>query len=225
MNANYQELALFNKACGDLANGKYLLIDVKINSILNSIENDEKLKNLVSSCVNLYPFTDLFNAATSTGSFICPNDDKQVISLVYNLLYRLKTKDIDFYEFLEAYFANAKTMDEKFLMFSKNIVNIFQTSVGNIFVKRHVIVDSSDYQNNYYNKIKTTVSMILKNMDSFKITDNDKEEYKMLLNSLYLASDKNDKTLVYSLMIAIDYFTKYHKKIRKTYLALEECFC
>ena len=61
-------------------------------------------------------------------------------------------------------------------------------------------------------------------MDNYKLGLNDKDEFTMLLNSLYLASDKNDKNLVYSLMIALDYFTKYHKKVRKTYLSLEECF-
>ena len=61
-------------------------------------------------------------------------------------------------------------------------------------------------------------------MENLKLGLNEKEEYKLLLNSLYVASDKNDKNLVYSLMIGIDYFTKHNKKVRKTYLALEECF-
>ena len=35
---------------------------------------------------------------------------------------------------------------------------------------------------------------------------------------------KNDKKLVFSLMIGLDYFTRAHKKSRNAYLTLEECF-
>ena len=46
----------------------------------------------------------------------------------------------------------------------------------------------------------------------------------MLLNSLYLASEKNDKKLVFSLMIGLDYFTKANKRAREFYYMIEECF-
>ena len=70
----------------------------------------------------------------------------------------------------------------------------------------------------------TTIKLIVKNLDSYKLNMNQKEEFTMMLNSLYLASEKNDKKLVFSLMIGLDYFTKCNKKSRHAYLMLEECF-
>ena len=70
----------------------------------------------------------------------------------------------------------------------------------------------------------TTIKLILKNIDSCKLNMNQKEEFTMLLNSLHMASEKNDKKLVFSLMIGIDYFSKSNKKARNAYYMLEECF-
>jgi len=224
MNTNINELLDFNSACDELVAGKYILIDVKINSILATIERDDKLKNIVSDCVNAYNFVELFNSLVSSGSFVMPNDNKQVVAIVYNLFYRFKNKEIDFYEFLNAYFPNEENIDAQFAHFASNLVLAFKRAVGELFMQKHIIVDSAEYQSNYYNKIKTNISLILNNIDNYKLGLNDKDEFTMLLNSLHSASDKNDKTLVYSLMIALDYFTKYHKKARKAYLALEECF-
>ena len=61
-------------------------------------------------------------------------------------------------------------------------------------------------------------------MDAYKLSLNEKEEFTMLLNSLYLACEKNDKNLVYSLMIGLDYFAKAHKHVKPAYFSLEECF-
>ena len=224
MNTNIQELLEFNNACDELLSGKYLLIDVKINSILKSIENDVKIKDIVSTCVNSFNFSDLLNSASVNNNVCQLEDNKQHIALVYNFLFRLKNKEIDFYNFLSTYFPNEEGTDNQYACFISNLIIPFKQAIGEVFINKHVIVESQDYQNNYYNKIKTTIQLILSEINNLKLGINDKDEFEMLLNSLYIASDKNDKNLVYSLMIGLDYFTKHHKKIRKTYLALEECF-
>lgn len=222
MNTNIKELSALNNACDELLAGKYILIDIKIKSILNVIDTDTKLKDIVSSYVSNYNFNDLYNTVMNN-SFAAIQDEKQIISFVYNLLYRFSNKDIDFQEFLNTFYPDLD-ITIQIANFVNDVIIPFKQAVGNIFIKRHVIVESNEYQNNYYNKIKTVVNLILSNMDTYKLDLNSKDEYTMLLNSLYNASDKSDKSLVYTLMVAIDYFTKFHKKVRKTYLALEECF-
>ena len=46
----------------------------------------------------------------------------------------------------------------------------------------------------------TTIKLIMKNLDAYKLNMNQKEEFTILLNSLYLASEKNDKKLVFYLV-------------------------
>lgn len=225
MENNIQELAPFCKACDEFISGKYILVDLKISALLKTIEQDEKIKNIVSDCLNDFDFASGFNLSAIKNGLILPNNDKGIIALVYGLLYRFSTHEIDFYEFLSKYYnKNGEISNEEFSNFAKTIITPFETAVCNIYKSRHVLVNSNDFQNNYYNKIKQTIKLIVSHLDVYKLKMNENEEFKMLLNSLFVASDKNDKNMVYSLMIALDYFTKVNKKARLAYLTLEECF-
>ena len=222
---NIQELIPFNNACNEFATGKYILADIKISSILKTLETEEKLKSIVSSCCEDFNFTQEFNKAikqeNETLSFNIPENEKQTIAFVYNLLSSFKNSTINFYDFLSKFYPNENS---DFSAFANAVVIPFKNAVNNIYAKLHVLVETDDYQNNIYNKIKTNVKLIVSNIDNFKLKMNEKEEFTMLLNSLYLASERNDKKLVYSLMIGLDYFTKAYKKTRPAYLSLEECF-
>lgn len=228
MNYNISELASFNTACDDFLAGKYILADIKISTILKTISADQKISNIVSSCLDSFEFETLFYSSikNNDGEFFIslPNDNKQVIAFVYGLLYRLNNKTINFNDFISQYFATNENSSKEYDKFAYAIIMPFKQAINNIYSKRHVIVESDDYQNNYYNKIKIQLRLIMENINNYKLKINEKEEFTMLLNSLYIASDKNDKKLVFSLMIGLDYFTKCNKKCRVAYLSLEECF-
>lgn len=224
---NIQELILFNSACDEFVVGKYLLADIKIASILKIVEEDEKIKNIVSYCCENHNFKQAFNNANSTNDespkFIMPTDEKEIVAFVYNLLAAFKNNTINFYDFLNKFYP-AENANVDFINFSNSIILPFKNCINSLYSKRHILVESNDYQNDIYNKIKTTIKLILSNLDKYKLKMTEKEEFTMLLNSLYYASEKNDKKLVYSLMIGLDYFSKCNKKTRTLYLSLEECF-
>ena len=225
---NIQELAIFNKSCDEFISGKYILVDLKISSILKIIENDEKIKNIVSSCLQDFNFNAFLKANTLDNgnyySLIMPTNEKEIVAFVYNLLFRLSNGDISFYEFITTYYSTENETEKQYNMFAKDVIAPFKNALNIIYSKRHVLVDSDDFQKNYYNKIMTTIKLIVKNLENYKLPMALKEEFTMLLNSLYVASEKNDKKLVYSLMIGLDYFSKCNKKTRTAYLSLEECF-
>lgn len=223
------DLINFNTACDEFVNGKYILADVKISSLLNIIAEDEKLRNIVASTLEDYDFKEkLINATKSEGNgyvLILPTNEKEIIAFVYSLFYRFNNKTIDFYDFISQYYkSDDENPGKEFYNFANAIITPFKNAINSIYSKRHVIVESDDYQKNYYNKLITTVKLIVKNIDNYKLKMNEKEEFTMLLNSLYLASQKNDKKLVFSLMVALDYFSRCNKKTRNAYLMLEECF-
>lgn len=223
-----QELNEFNQACEDFISGKYILVDIKLNSIFNIIDKDEKIKNIVISCLDNYNFDTQFKESVveqdNEFHIVLPVDDKNVIAYVYFILYKFKNKEWNIYDFMHKYFNANENMNEEFVNFAKSIIAPFKEAVNSIYLKRHVISNSSDYQSNHYNRIMTNIRLIMQNIDNYKLGLNQKEEFTMLLNSLYIASEKNDKKLVYSLMIGLDYFTKSYKKTRPAYLSLEECF-
>lgn len=226
--ANIQELTTFNKACDEFVMGKYILVDIKISSILKIIAEDEKLVNIINTCLNHSDFSSLmkqyFVTLEDGYKISLPEDEMQLVAFVYNLLYRFKSGEMDFYKFLSKIYNNDNISSKEFTDFAKLIIVPFKDAINSIYSKRHIIVESNDFQTNYYNKIMSTIKMIVKNLDAYKLNMNQREEFTMLLNSLYIASEKNDKKLVFSLMIGLDYFTRAHKKSRIAYLSLEECF-
>ena len=225
---NIQELTTFNNACDEFISGKYLLIDIKLSSILKIIEDNEKLTNIINSCLKDYDFSNEFKklATLSEDKNILrlPNTDQEIVAFVYNLLYKFKVGTIDFYQFLIDFYGTESTNKKEFAEFANTIIMPFKSAINHIYSKRHVLVETDEYQNNIYNKIMSTVKLIIKNIDNYKLHMNQKEEFNMLLNSLFYASEKNDKKLVYSLMVGLDYFSKSNKKTRIAYLSLEECF-
>lgn len=225
--SDLQELVLFNAACDEFISGKYILADIKISSILNILSNNEKIKNIITSCLENFNFSACFSSFVfndeEVSSFTLPKDEKQIIACVYTLLFKFKNNEIKFYDFIKQYSKNDDT-NNTFVNFANSVILPFKNAVNSIYSKRHVLVETTDYQSDIYNKIKTTIKLITNNIDNFKLKLNQKEEFSMLLNSLYIASTNNDKKLVYSLMIGIDYFTKCNKKTRSAYLSLEECF-
>lgn len=227
--SNIQELVSFNNACDEFIAGKYILVDIKIGSILSIIDADEKLRSIISDCISDFDFNaklgEYMVQHNDGYRLLMPTSDEEVVAFVYSLLINFKNNNLDFYQFLAKFYNKDDEVNNKdFTNFASVIMVPFKNAINSLYSKRHVLVASSDYQNNYYNKIKTTTRLIAENIDNFKLKLNEKEEFTMLLNSLYLASEKNDKKLVFSLMIGLDYFTKCNKRARMAYLSLEECF-
>ena len=226
--ANIQELKNFNNACDEFVLGKYILVDLKITSILKIIAEDEKIANIVNTCLSSTDFNALCRQCliNTDGeySIIMPNDEISIVSFVYNLLYRFKSGELDLYKFLKKYYNQDTVGSKEYTQFAQTAILPFKDAINSIYAKRHIIVESDDFQINYYNRLMSTIKLVAKNVDAYKLNINDREEFTMLLNALYIASEKNDKKLVFSLMIGLDYFTRVHKKSRIAYLTLEECF-
>ena len=80
MNQVVHDLINFNTACDEFVNGKYILAEVKISSLLNIIAEDDKLRNIVASTLENYDFKEnLIKATKSEGngySLTLPTDEK-----------------------------------------------------------------------------------------------------------------------------------------------------
>ena len=208
-----QDLNQFNIACEQLLGGKYILIDIKISALLKIIDENEKLKNIVSNSLNEYDFSFAFNNELNI-NILLPESDKEIVAFVYTFLYKFKNNELNLGE-------NA---NEVITQLITALMPKFQNAMNNLYNKNHQEIETNEFHQNIYNNIKSTISLVLENLDKYKFNTTNKEEFLMLINSLFQASDKNDKKLVYSLMIGLDYFTQANKKLRTIYLSLEECF-
>ena len=89
-----QDLNQFNIACEQLLNGKYILIDIKIASLLKIIDENEKLKNIVSNSLNNYDFSSQLKNELDS-NLILPTSEKEIVSFVYSLLYQFKNNELN----------------------------------------------------------------------------------------------------------------------------------
>lgn len=224
----YLEISAFNKSCDELINSNYILFDVKLNALIKEVKNDEKITNIVLSCTQNYNFNESFKTFVfhdnSGINFQLPTEDNDIVALVYSLLEKFALNEINLNDFLSQIGGDGDINQEKYYKFINFLLLPFKNSINTIYAKRHVIENEKNHQNNIYTNLRINIRLIVNNIDAYKLKDNDKDEFLMLLNSLFKACEDCNKSLVFSLMIALDYFTKFHKKCRIAYSSLEDCF-
>ena len=220
------ELKDFNTACNDFLNGKYILAEGKISTILDTLSKNNKLKDIVAECINGYNFSSAFDDAVGeNGIIVLPTDAKGIIAFVFSLLYNIDAKNFDFYDFLTSYY-NFDELNNmgSFKMFADNIVLPFKEAINTVYAKTHILVDTDDYQNNISNKLKKICQLNIEVIDDYRLKDVIKEELLCLLNTMITACENNDKKVVYALLIAFEYFCTANKRTRVIYEQLKECF-
>ena len=230
MSTNNQDLVEFNNICDEFIAGKYILADIKIGSLLKSIAEHEKIKNIIASCTEKFDFNTEYKNSVSEDekgnlTLTLPEEETEQVAFIFSLLYKMDNKDISFYDFLSKFYhEDGEEAGKEFINFSNTIIVPFKEAINNMYSSRHFVVSSNEYKANYFNKIMSTIRLIVNNMEVFRLKVNEKEEFTLLLNALYIASENNDKKQVFALMIGLDYFTKVNKRARNAYLSLEECF-
>lgn len=217
-----EELIPFNTACEEFANGKFIFPETKIAAILKALENNEKLKTIVSNALENYNFGEIYAQMLENGSIDLPETNSELIAFIYSLLFNFQNKSLHFADFVAK--IKTETAGEEFKEFCSSILFPFREAINTAFYSQTVSTSTPEDNKTYFVKLMTTIEQIFKNIDNFKLKMTEKEEFSMLLNSLYLACEKYDKKLVYSLMVGLDYFTKAYKKTRNAYYSLEECF-
>ena len=226
MDASNLDLKNFNEACEDFLNGKYILAEPKISSVLKAISVSEKLKNIIAICIENYNFATAFKNAVGENHIISlPDDAKGIVAFCFSLLYNIDNKNLNFFDFLGTYYGyNDLDSIESYKSFATSIILPFKEAINNVYERTHVLVDSVDYQSNIYNKIRRIAEMVLKDVDSLKLKDVCKEEFEIVIHAMIDACKRNDRETVYALLVALDYFSMANKKTKIVYEQFKECF-
>ncbi len=219
------DLKQFNSACDDFIAGKYILANIKVKALLNTIHSSEKLTNMVSTCLDNFDFNTAFKESVITKGLQLPLEDKNVIAYCFNVLYNLEVGTVTFLDFLNKYFASAETSGgEEFNKFAITIIEPFKQAINREYTRVYDMTSSEDCQNNLYHKLASVAKANIEEIDDIKLKDIEKEELSLLLNAMIDASSKNDKKLIYAIMVGLEYFVKYNKRARHIYLQLKDCF-
>lgn len=219
------DLKQFNLACEDFVAGKYILANIKVKALINAIHSSEKLTDLVSNSLDGFDFGVAFKESVTSEGLNLPHGDKNIIAYCFNILYNLDEGTITFLDFLSKYFSSSKLSGgEEFKAFASAIILSFKKAINNEYKNMYEMTASEDYQNNLYHKLSRVAEVNIGDIDNIKLKEIEKEELEYLLTSIKEASDKNDRKLIYALMVGMDYFVKANKRAKHIYLQLKDCF-
>lgn len=222
---NNLDIKQFNQACDEFITGKYILANIKVKALINSINQSEKLTDLVSRCLDGFDFALAMRESITPKGLVLPQQDKSMVAYCFNVLFNLDQGSITFLEFLNKYFTSNKTTGgEEFNLFASTIIEPFKRAVNNQYQQMYEMTSTEDYKNNLFHKLARVAEVNLNTINSIKLKDIEKEELQLLLSSMIEASNKNDRKLIYALMVGLDYFVKNNKRARNIYLQLKDCF-
>lgn len=127
----------FFEACNELVSGKFILSDIKISRMLKSIATCQTLYNLFSKCLLNYNFDrELKKARVSNkvngGYFQMPEDQKNIIALVFCLLLEVDKGNINLQSFVTENFYNPDGYNISYSNFSINVLVPFKNAVLNM---------------------------------------------------------------------------------------------
>lgn len=219
------DLKQFNNACNDFLSGKYILANIKLKAILQSINENEKLTDIVSDCIDGFNFDDKFRESIISGRIILPATDKDIIAYCFNILYNLDIGTVGLMDFINKYFTSDELSGgEEFKLFTNTIIKPFNEAINRLYTQTYLLSDSIDYQSNIYHKLMNISKVNIDNIEKFKLKEIESEELTLLLTALSDACEKSNKKLVYALMVGIEYFVKINKRAKEVYLQLKDCF-
>ena len=132
-----RNLKTFFQACNEMINGRFILSDIKIAKILNSIANSSVLYDLFAKCMVDFNYKTEFRNAKVTnkvngGYFILPNDEKRIIALVFCFLIDVDNSRINLQSFINENFYSADGYNISYSNFSINVLVPFKNSVSNL---------------------------------------------------------------------------------------------
>lgn len=132
-----KNLKNFFSACNEMINGRFILSDIKIQKILNSIANSSLLYELFAKCMVDFNFKNEFRNAKVTnkvngGYFVLPNDERKIIALVFCFLIDIDNGRINLQNFINENFYSADGYNISYSNFAINVLVPFKTSVANL---------------------------------------------------------------------------------------------
>lgn len=132
-----KNLKNFFVACNEMINGRFILSDIKIAKILNSIANSSVLYDLFAKCMVDFNYRTEFRNAkvtnkTNGGYFVLPNDESRIIALVFCFLIDVDNSRINLQNFINENFYSADGYNISYSNFSLNVLVPFKNSVSSM---------------------------------------------------------------------------------------------
>ena len=241
-NEDLKSLKKFEDACDAVITGKFILADVKIRDLVQTIEESTYIYKIINNCMLNFNFEKELQRAEvkdeyDNSAFIVPDNKYTMIALVFCLLYAFDTKKIDFYDFIKINFSTL-AMNGEYTNFAKSLILPFKNAILSYYEEDEAQEPDYDMQNSYvdpkymadyeqnkkeetsFDKISQSINAIIEKIYvDRKIKEQEKQEHLYVLKSTEYCLKYEDMRLVSSFVTCFDSMAK---KIRSVQFLLTE---
>ncbi len=135
-----EELDLFLLRADEFIEGKYILADVKIINLLKAIAQSNTLLAIFKNCLDGFDFEEakakyLLNSKVQSenrGEFILPQNTRELLALIFNLLVKIDSKEIEFSDFVTRYFFEDGSFSGSYQAFVTSMIKPFKNAVKGV---------------------------------------------------------------------------------------------
>lgn len=237
-----QQLNNFIEACDGVINGKYILADVKLKNLVQSInESDYVYKIINNAMINFNFEKELQRAEVQeeyiSNEFLLPEDRDTMIALVYCLLVCFDSKRIDFYEFIKKNFQTL-AINGEYNNFANRLIVPFKEAIVNYYKQEQEQEQQNYIENNYvdpkvyasledepeqddaFEKLSKSIDAIIEKVYvERRIREQEKQDLLYVLKSTEYALKYQDMRLISAFITC---FNTMARKIKSIQFLLED---
>lgn len=236
----------FFDACNEMIQGRFILSDIKISKILKAIANSEVLYNLFAEVLSDFKFKEEFeNAKTPNkvngGYFAVPEQDEKIVALVFCILLEVDNQKMNLQNFVNDYFYSPEGYNISYSNFSLSVLVPFKNAVLNLLgcnedgtpIKEEEEEvepeeEETEEEPNHKQKIlfanlRMSLNELLSVIVKSKISYEEKEELKIIINALFEAIEMESLIIINALVIPLEHMIGKNKQVKFYYNDFKEC--
>ena len=236
----------FFDACNEMIQGRFILSDIKISKILKAIANSEVLYNLFAEVLSDFKFKEEFeNAKTPNkvngGYFAVPEQDEKIVALVFCILLEVDNQKMNLQNFVNDYFYSPEGYNISYSNFSLSVLVPFKNAVLNLLgcnedgtpikeeeeevePEEEEIEEEPDHkQKILFANLKMSLNELLSVIIKSKISYEEKEELKIIINALFEAIEMESLIIINALVIPLEHMIGKNKQVKFYYNDFKEC--
>lgn len=236
----------FFDACNEMIQGRFILSDIKISKILKAIANSEVLYNLFAEVLSDFKFKEEFeNAKTPNkvngGYFAVPEQDEKIVALVFCILLEVDNQKMNLQNFVNDYFYSPEGYNISYSNFSLSVLVPFKNAVLNLLgcnedgtpikeeeeevepEEEEIEEEPNHKQKILFANLKMSLNELLSVIVKSKISYEEKEELKIIINALFEAIEMESLIIINALVIPLEHMIGKNKQVKFYYNDFKEC--
>ena len=137
-----ETLEAFDKRCGEMLSGRFIVADVRIRNILKSIAASRRLLSVFAHAAKSFDFDSEFDNAITVADgkkrIKLPDEPLRHIAFVYSLFWEIDMKNIDLHKLLNEYYAVGQNINDYYNYFKNGAVSMFKEYVDELYFDERI---------------------------------------------------------------------------------------